>query len=83
MEVKEETKRRLIEKLNKFERLNMVESGAVVFLLQQDEKYRKMWELLESSMEGQYCITPMEVYFKKDTVNQQMGKIKERILLEE
>jgi len=42
-----------------------------------------MWELLEASMEGQYCITPMEVYFKKDTINQQMENIKQKYFLKE
>ena len=55
----------------------------VITLLQQGEKYKQMWELLEASMEGQYCITPMEVYFKKDTINQQMENIKQKYFLKE
>ena len=55
----------------------------IIALLEQGEKYKQMWELLEASMEGQYCITPMEVYFKKDTINQQMENIKQKYFLKE
>jgi len=76
-----------VEKAIEFIRLTRLESGLInerkdyddiIELLQQGEKYRQMWELLEVSMEGQYCITPIEVYFKKDTINQQMENIKQK-----
>ena len=50
----------------------------IIILLQRGEKFEAMWELLEASMEGQYCITPIEVYFKKDTINQQMENVKQK-----
>jgi len=58
MKVKEETRKNLIRKLNKFERLTIVESGAVVFLLQQGDvlkaenaelkAFRQMWKAFKS-----------------------------------
>ena len=50
----------------------------VIALLKYGEKFEKIWELLKASMEGQYCITPMEVYFEKNTINQQMKNIEQK-----
>jgi len=52
--------------------------GVVCKNIEQGEKYRQMWNLLEADMEGQYCITPIEIYFKKNTINQQMKNIEQK-----
>ena len=53
-------------------------ANGIVNLLREGEKYKQMWELLEASMEGQFCITPIEIYFKKDSINKQMENIKQK-----
>jgi len=63
--------------------LTVEECHKVVDCLKRGEKYKKIVEILELDMEGQYCITPMDIYFKKDTIGQQIKNIKRKYFSKE